>query len=66
MWRPALASLLMAVAMAPAILWLPGWLGSVGAILIGPVVYVAGLWMLGAIGAEELALARRIAGRTAP
>lgn len=66
MWRPALASLLMAVAMAPAILWLPGWLGSAGAILIGPVVYVAGLWMLGAIGAEELALARRIAGRTAP
>lgn len=66
MWRPALASLLMAVAMAPAILWLPGWLGSVGAILIGPVVYVAGLWMLGAIGAEELALARRIAGRAAP
>ncbi|RMG50599.1 MAG: flippase [Chloroflexi bacterium] len=66
MWRPALASLLMAVAMVPAILWLPGWLGSVGAILIGPVVYVAGLWMLGAIGAEELALARRIAGRTAP
>jgi O-antigen/teichoic acid export membrane protein len=66
MWRPALASLLMAVAMAPAILWLPGWLGSAGAILIGPVVYVAGLWMLGAIGAEELALARRIAGRAAP
>lgn len=66
MWRPALASLLMAVAMAPAILWLPGWLGSVGAILIGPVVYIAGLWMLGAIGAEELALARRIAGRPAP
>ncbi|MGQ9482202.1 flippase [Chloroflexus sp.] len=66
MWRPALASLLMAVAMAPAILWLPGWPGSVGAILIGPLVYVAGLWMLGAIGAEELALARRIAGRTAP
>lgn len=66
MWRPALASLLMAVAMAPAILWLPGWLGSAGAILIGPLVYVAGLWMLGAIGAEELALARRIAGRPAP
>ncbi|WP_322815006.1 flippase [Chloroflexus sp.] len=66
MWRPALASLLMAVVMAPAILWLPGWLGSVGAILIGPVVYIAGLWMVGAIGAEELALARRIAGRTAP
>lgn len=65
MWRPALASLLMAVAMAPAILWLPGWLGSAGAILIGPLVYVAGLWMLGAIGAEELALARRIAGRPA-
>lgn len=65
MWRPALASLLMAVAMAPAILWLPGWLGSAGAILIGPIVYVAGLWMLRAIGAEELALARRIAGRTA-
>lgn len=66
MWRPALASLLMAVAMAPAILWLPDWLGSAGAILIGPLVYVAGLWMLGAIGAEELALARRIAGRPAP
>ncbi|WP_322820046.1 oligosaccharide flippase family protein [Chloroflexus sp.] len=64
MWRPALASLLMAVVMVPAILWLPGWPGSAVAILIGPVVYVAGLWMLGAIGAEELALARRIAGRT--
>lgn len=66
MWRPALANLLMAVVMVPAILWLPGWPGSAVAILIGPVVYVAGLWMLGAIGAEELALARRIAGRTAP
>lgn len=63
MRQPALASLAMAAAMLPAILWLPGWIGSLCAILIGPPVYGAVLWLIGAIGAEEVALARRIMGR---
>lgn len=63
MWQPALASLAMAAAMLPAILWLPGWIGSLCAILIGPPVYGVALWLLGTIGAEEVALARRIIGR---
>ncbi|WP_322494262.1 flippase [Chloroflexus sp.] len=63
MWQPALASLAMAAAMLPAILWLPGWIGSLCATLIGPPVYGVALWLLGTIGAEEVALARRIIGR---
>lgn len=63
MWQPALASLAMAAAMLPAILWLRGWIGSLCAILLGPPVYGIALWLIGAIGAEEVALARRIIGR---
>ncbi len=62
--RPALACLAMAGAMLAPILWLPGWMGSVGAIVVGPPVYLIALWLSGAIGADELALARRIIGRT--
>jgi O-antigen/teichoic acid export membrane protein len=64
MWQPALASLAMAGIMLPALLWLPGWIGSLCAILIGPPVYGTALWLTGAIGTEEMALARRIVGRT--
>ncbi|NJK82175.1 MAG: flippase [Chloroflexaceae bacterium] len=58
MWRPLLAALLMGaamLAMAPL-----GWL--VAALLAAP-IYGAALWLLGAFGAEEMALARRVLGR---
>lgn len=63
MWQPALASLAMAIAMLPVLIWLPGWIGSLCALAIGPLVYGVVLWFIGAIGADDLALARRIIGR---
>jgi O-antigen/teichoic acid export membrane protein len=63
LWRPAIASLIMAAAIVPALIWLPGWVGTACALCIGPIAYGIGAWVLGAIGPEELALARRIVGR---
>lgn len=58
-WRPAGAALLMGAAMLVA---LPlGWLAA--ALLAAP-VYAAALWLLGAFGVEERALARRVLGRS--
>lgn len=57
-WRPALAALAMGVAMFAA---LPlGWM--VAALIAAP-AYLAALWLLGAFGVEERALARRVLGR---
>lgn len=59
-WRPALAALLMGAAMLAVYrLGPPGLLAAV----IAPPVYGAGLWALGAYGAEERALVRRVLGR---
>lgn len=57
-WRPLLASLLMATAMLTA--YRAGWLAAA---LAAVPVYGAALWLLGAFGAEERALARRVLGR---
>jgi O-antigen/teichoic acid export membrane protein len=59
-WRPLGAALLMAAVMLAIRAAWPGasWLG----LLAGPPAYLAGLWALGAFGAEERALARRILG----
>lgn len=57
-WRPAVAALLMGAAMLLA--YPLGWLAA--AVIAAP-VYVAALWLLGAFGAEERALARRVLGR---
>ena len=58
-WRPALAALLMAAAMLLAV---P--LGWPVAALAGAAAYLAALWLLGAFGADERALARRVLGRS--
>jgi O-antigen/teichoic acid export membrane protein len=65
-WRPAAAALLMGAAMlaiAP-----PGgettWPQIGLAALAGAPVYIGTLWLLGAFGAEERALARRVLGRS--
>jgi hypothetical protein len=57
-WRPALAALIMGAAMLAVYRF--GWL--VAAALALP-VYAVALWLLGAFGAEERALARRVVGR---
>ncbi|HEU4321662.1 MAG TPA: oligosaccharide flippase family protein [Roseiflexaceae bacterium] len=57
-WRPAAAALLMGLVLLAA---LPlGWLAA--ALLATP-VYAAALWLLGAFGAEERALVRRVLGQ---
>lgn len=62
-WRPLLAALAMGVAMA-GVRWLaPGLWGAVIAALVAVPVYGGALWLLGAFGAEERALALRIIGR---
>jgi hypothetical protein len=43
---------------------LGGELGWLAAALVAPPVYAAALWLLGAFGAEERALARRVLGRS--
>ena len=58
--RPAVAALAMGAAMLMA-RQAAGW---IAAALVAPPVYVAGLWLLGAFGAEERALARRVLGRS--
>jgi O-antigen/teichoic acid export membrane protein len=62
-WRPALAALAMGAAMLLPLSLLGGWLGPLAAIAIAPPVYAAALWGLGALGADERALAMRILGR---
>lgn len=60
MWRPALAALLMGAAMlAVYTVGPPGLLAA----LVATPVYVAALWALGAFGADERALVRRVLGR---
>lgn len=62
-WRPAVAALVMGAALLGTLVlvgtW--GWLVACG---IAVPVYGATLWLLGAFGAEERALALRILGRT--
>jgi O-antigen/teichoic acid export membrane protein len=58
-WRPALAALAMGAAMLLA--GMAGWL--IAALVAAP-VYAVVLWLLGGLGAEEVALARRLLGRT--
>ena len=59
-WRPAVAALAMAAVMVAIRLAAPAaaWFGA----LVGPVVFLAALWALGAIGVEERTLVRRILG----
>jgi O-antigen/teichoic acid export membrane protein len=64
-WRPVAAALLMGAAML-ALYPLGGdspWLRVALAALVGAPVYIAALWLLGAFGAAERALARRVLGR---
>jgi O-antigen/teichoic acid export membrane protein len=61
-WRPAAAALLMG-AMMLVVRPLGGAIGWLPATLLAPPTYVAALWLLGAFGAEERALARRVLGR---
>jgi O-antigen/teichoic acid export membrane protein len=59
MWRPILSSLAMGVIM----LIFQNAFGWWAAVLIAAPVYAVGLWLTGAIGPEEQALARRVLGR---
>ncbi len=59
-WRPAVAALLMGAAMLA--MYPIGWLAAAA---IAPFVYGVALFLLGAFGAEERALARRVLGRGA-
>lgn len=58
-WRPLLAAVAMGVAML-----LVGHYGWFAQVLITLPVYGALLWVLGAFGPEEVALARRVLGRS--
>ncbi|MEN9937120.1 MAG: hypothetical protein RLZZ387_3699 [Chloroflexota bacterium] len=60
-WRPATAALMMGAVMLATRALVPGgaWLAALAA---AP-AYLAALWALGGIGAEERALARRVLGR---
>lgn len=61
-WRPAIAAVAMGAAMGAALLLAGGWGWLVAALIAAP-VYTVALWLLGAFGAEERALALRILGR---
>jgi O-antigen/teichoic acid export membrane protein len=64
-WRPAVASLPMGAAMlAIGGLDPQAPLLAPAAAVAAPPVYLAALWLLGAFGAEERALMRRVLGRT--
>jgi O-antigen/teichoic acid export membrane protein len=64
-WRPAVASLLMGAAMLAIDAREPqSPLLALVAAVAAPPIYLAALWMLGAFGAEERALMRRVLGRT--
>lgn len=65
-WRPALAALAMGAVMLAALLALReplSWGSSVVAALLAPPAYLAALWALGGVGAEERALMLRIVRR---
>ena len=66
-WRPALAALAMGAAMVlvyGAVEPQFGWFGaSAAAALTAPLIYAPALWLLGAFGPDERALARRLIGR---
>lgn len=62
-WRPAVAALLMGAAMGGVMFLIEPFGGLVAAVIAAP-VYGVTLWLLGAFGAEERALALRILGRT--
>ncbi len=57
-WRPAVAALVMGAAMLA--ITRVSWLAAA---VVAPPVYLAALWILGAFGAEERALVRRVLGR---
>jgi O-antigen/teichoic acid export membrane protein len=59
-WRPALAAVAMGATIGALFVALPGlpWLAA----FLGAVVYLLGLWAVGAFGVEERALARRVLG----
>lgn len=59
-WRPVLAAAVMAGVMFLATQWY--WLV---ALVLGPLVYGATLWLAGAIGAEERILLRRVLNKSA-
>ncbi|HEU5014595.1 MAG TPA: polysaccharide biosynthesis C-terminal domain-containing protein, partial [Roseiflexaceae bacterium] len=59
-WRPVVAALVMGAAMLA--LHPFGWLAAAA---VAPFVYGAALYVLGAFGAEERALARRVLGKGA-
>jgi O-antigen/teichoic acid export membrane protein len=64
-WRPALAALVMGVAILAIRHYDPDLpLLALAAAMAAPPVYLAALWLLGAFGAEERALVRRVLGRT--
>jgi O-antigen/teichoic acid export membrane protein len=64
-WRPAVAALAMGAAMLAVHSLDPqAQLLALAAALAAPPVYLAALWLLGAFGAEERALVRRVLGRT--
>lgn len=66
-WRPTLGALLMGgtiLAVYAALHTSLGWVGaSIGAGLVAVPVYIGAISILGAFGAEERALARRVLGR---
>jgi O-antigen/teichoic acid export membrane protein len=65
-WRPAVAALLMGAAMLAVrgFAHVAAPLLALAAAVAAPPVYLAALWLLGAFGAEERALLRRVLGRT--
>jgi len=64
-WRPAAASLVMgAVMLAIRGFDADASLLALIAVIAAPPVYLVALWLLGAFGAEERALMRRVLGRT--
>ncbi len=62
-WRPALAALVMGSLMLAIKALIADWPGSLAATLLAAPAYLLALWAVGGIGAEDLALARRILGR---
>ncbi|HEU5101831.1 MAG TPA: oligosaccharide flippase family protein [Roseiflexaceae bacterium] len=64
-WRPAVASLPMGAAMLAIRGFEPqAPLLALAAALAAPPIYLLALWLVGAFGAEERALMRRVLGRT--
>ncbi|MCG8352337.1 MAG: flippase [Chloroflexales bacterium] len=62
-WRPILAALAMGLAMLVVFVFVPRPWASLVMALVSVPVYGVALWLLGAFGTEERALAMRIIGR---